>query len=289
MRRPSVEKLTEQLLQFLKDEKIVANPNFAEQLYKSGVYSVLDCVFSSMAKFDVVVVPAITRFKEKSHLQDGPGLTFSKYIDYVRGDSSKPLEKRFEEVAENDFKLSQKISGRLKVEVAYDVCQRFADRGLETLGDVQKLREGLYKGIPFTCEYPGTASELEKFVIGGIAGIPLYVSPNLKVKGIGLALGAYLLILLGDETFVKPDTLLLRLMGQIGAPIGEWSPKASDMKDFQLIRQVISCAADKLNEVAQENVGNTTTQKKVTPASLDNALWAYEAKRPATRKKVASA
>lgn len=267
-----MEKLTDQLLQFLDDEKIVANPNFTEELYKSGVYAVLDCVFSSMAKFETVVVPALNRFKEKSGLQDVPKLTFSEYLEHVRGNLSKTIEQRFEEVAQNDFVNGQKISKRLKVQIAYDVCQRFVDKKWETLKDIQ----GLPKGDPFTCENPGTSGELEKFVMGGIAGFKGYdypIDPDLKVRGIGLALGAYLMILLGDETFVKPDTLLLRLMGQIGDPTGGWLPKASNMEDFQLIRWAISCAA---------------AQRNATPASLDNALWKYESDRSAADKKKAA-
>ena len=268
MSRPDVERLTGQLLQFLDDKKIVANPNFTEELYKSGVYSAIDCVFSSMAVYKTVVVPAINRSSQKQILQDVPGLRFSEYLEYVRGDSSKTLERRFEEVAKNDFNYRGKISGRLKVQVAYDVCQKFVDRGLETIYDVQALPEG----IPFTCEHPGTAGELEKFVIGGIAGVKGYDYPiviDLKVRGIGLALGAYLLILLGNETFVKPDTQLFKLMGRIG----KWSPRTSNMEDFQLVRQVISCAA---------------AQRNATPASLDNALWKYESDRTAAAKKKAA-
>ncbi|TSA87180.1 hypothetical protein FNU79_04620 [Deinococcus detaillensis] len=253
MSRPDVEKLTDQLLQFLDEEKIVANPNFTEELYKSGVYSVIDCVFSSMAVHKTVVVPAINRFRKNQSLQDIPELKFTSYLEYARADLERPTKERFDEIASKDFDYRGVIAGRRKVEVVYDVCQRFVHKGLETIHDVQALP----KGEPFTCESPGTQGELEKFVMGGIAGVAGYDSPNVKVRGIGLALGAYLVLLLGDETFVKPDTQLFKVMGRIG----RWSPRASNVEDFQLVRQAISCAA---------------AQRDVTPASLDNALWAYQ-------------
>lgn len=264
MSRPDVATLTEQLLDFIKDEKIAVNPEFTAEMEKSGVYAVINAVFSSMAVF-AGVVSAMKNFGENSGLRDVPELKFSDYLKCVRGDSEVPTKERFDEVAAKIFCNKGVIAGRRKVEVAYDVCQRFVKHDLETHKDVQALP----KGIPFTCEHPGTPGDLEKLVIGGIAGYPGYNSPtydlpNLKVRGIGLALGAYMLIRLGDESFIKLDTQLLKLMGRIGG----WSPKMGNVEDFQLVRQAVSCAAEQL---------------KVTPASLYNALWAWESDRSAKK------
>lgn len=258
MTRPTAAELASKIVAFVQEGSNGIAPikkeDFDSDWRKSGVYAVLDCVLSARAKFETMVQPALRRFSENSGLADTPSLTFSHYLNFVKnGEGHRPSAERFEEVAREVFRNRQKISGRLKVEVVYDVCEFFVAKGLETKQDLK----GLSPGLRFSCEHPGEPGELEGLVMDQIVnGSP----PEGKVRGMGLALGAYLLICLGDTSFVKPDALLLRRVGKIG----DWEPKASNTSDFQLIRQAITCAADRLGTV---------------PAHLDHVLWKYESER----------
>lgn len=254
MLRPSVDELSTNLLAFLQDKQdVIQLANFDANWRQSGVYAVLDCVFSAQAKFDSVVVPTLKRFSENSGLEDHEELTFTEFLNFLRGQQiERPDEARFVELARDVFGNSQKISGRTKVEVAYDVCEFFAAQGYETKAELQALPSG----IPFTCQNAGEAGELEKQIMNRMVNGTLAEG---KVRGMGLALGAYLLICLGRTDFVKPDTLLLRLVGRIGAT--DWQPKSGDIQDYLLVRQAISCVAERLDYSA---------------AGLDNALWRYE-------------
>lgn len=257
MPRPTVEELSAKLLDFVQDKQNgIELAEYDTNWRKSGVYAVLDCVFSAQAKFDTVVVPTLKRFSEHSALEDREELTFTEFLNFVRGEQiGRPAEVRFAEVARDVFGNSQKISGRTKVEVAYDVCEFFASQGYETKAALQALPSGL----PFTCQHSGEPSELEKQIMNRMVN---GMAAEGKVRGMGLALGAYLLICLGRTDFVKPDTLLLRLVGRIGA--SDWQPKSGDFQDYLLVRQAISCAAERLGYPA---------------AGLDNALWRYETDR----------
>lgn len=257
MPSPTAQRLTADLLAFLERTGVQPYPRFTEEAHPSGVYAVLNCVFSAQANFERVVLPALRRFGPNSGLHDTPNLRFSDFVQYVQGGQAVPDETRYREVAEQAFNYRGVLSGRLKVQVAYDVCQFFIAHGLETRQDVQALPQG----APYTCEHPGTPGRLEELVMHGLVNNQ---PPGSKVRGMGLALGAYLMICLGNESYVKPDSLLLRLMGEIGG----WSPRAGNEADFTLIRQAVSCVA---------------AQKNATPASLDNALWRFESTREARR------
>ena len=256
MSRPTVFELSDRIITFLADEGIAPNGLFDADWRKSGVYAVLDCVFSSQIRFSVVE-KALATFAEKSGLRDTPELTFSGFLAFVRDETDvRPSTERFDWVAEHIFGYRGKISGRTKVEVAYDVCEFFAAKGYETKRDLQALPAGK----PFTCTDTGESGELERLVMQGIVNLD-GKSPY-KVRGMGLALGAYLLMCLGRTDFVKPDTLLLRRVGHI---VGRgWQPKSGDEADYLLIRQAISCAAERLGQPA---------------AAVDHALWKYESAR----------
>jgi len=158
-----------------------------------------------------------------------PDLKFSAFLESV-GLALTP--ERLEEYASGTMRTRQKISGRLKVEVAYDVAQFFVRRGFETRADLLDMGE----------------ERLEALVLTDLVG---------EVRGIGPVLGRYLLLLLGLERHVKPDTLLTRLLGRIGG----WSPRPGHEADMRLIQEVVTVVADELG---------------TTPALLDHALWLYE-------------
>ncbi|PNY79386.1 hypothetical protein CVO96_19895 [Deinococcus koreensis] len=87
------------------------------------MYAVLDCVYSSQTCYASVVLPLLyERFPAKSGLADTPALTFSAF----------PHPERLEDYAIQVMGTRHKISGRLKVEVAWDVCQFFVTRHLES-------------------------------------------------------------------------------------------------------------------------------------------------------------
>lgn len=253
MPRPTVEELTIKLLDFINDgQKGIKLESYDANWRKSGVYAVLDCVFSSQLRY-TGVEKALAYFSEKSSLRDDADLSFSDFLRFVRGNQhQRPSAERFQEVASKYFGNRGKISGRTKVEVAYDVCEFFAVQGYETRADLQALPGG----TPFTCQHPGEPGELEKLVmnrvVNGAAG-------EGKVRGMGVALGAYLLMCLGRTDFVKPDTLLLRLVGRVNG--SDWRPASGDAADYLLVRQAISCVAERLGHSA---------------AGVDNALWRYE-------------
>lgn len=254
MQKPTVERLTADLLRFMTESQIRPAHSYADQGEKSGVYAVLNCVLSARAPFKTVVLPALQKFEKNSGLPNTADLKFSQFLDHVRGEGNRePAEERFLEIASKEFSYRGRLSGRTKVEVAYDVCRFFLSHGLETIHELKSLPTG----VPYTCEHAGTPGKLEELVMAGLVDNR---PDGAKVRGIGIALGAYLMILLGDESYVKPDTLLLRLMGRIG----DWEFRASNSHDFQLVRQAISCAAAQVNS---------------TPAALDNALWRYESER----------
>lgn len=228
---PDSHELSLRLAAFAQEHDFDLKTPFDTDWRKSGVYAVLDCVFSSMARYESVVVPTLARFGARSGLADTPDLKCSEFLAYLRDGEQRPTPERFEAVAVNIFANRQRIAQRLKVEVAYDVCAFFAEHGLETKADLQAQMQG---------------RKLECLIVN-----------DLQVRGIGLALRSYLLICLGDTSFVKPDTLLLRRVGQIG----DWSPRASDMDDFNLVRDAVTRAGEMLG---------------VTPAHLDHLLWKYE-------------
>ena len=259
MPQPTAAELSARLISFIQDPAhgigVLQPEDFDSNWRKSGVYAVLDCVFSSMAHFQSVE-NALQRFSKGSALSDTDDLTFTTFLQFVQGDGQgeRPTPEQFEEVAATFLNQGQ-IAGRLKVEVAYDVCEFFAQRGLETKAALQALP----KGIPFTCDQKGEPGALERLVMDHIVNLD-GGHPSEKVKGMGLALGAYLLICLGDISFVKPDTLLLRVVGRIG----DWQPRPSNTADFLLMRQAITCAADHIG---------------IVPAHLDHVLWKYERSR----------
>lgn len=225
---PERSALVASLRAFVQAEQITPDPAYVH--WNSGLYSVLDCVYSSQARYAQVVLPLLReRFPVATGLKDVPDLPFSAFLDSV-GAALTP--ERLEAYATQTMRTRQKIAGRLKVEVVYDVCQFFVRRGFETRADLLALGEEV----------------LEPLVLTDLVG---------EVRGIGPVLARYLLLLLGLERHVKPDTLLTRLLGRIGG----WLPRAGHEGDMNLIREVVTAVADELG---------------TTPALLDHALWMYE-------------
>lgn len=246
--------LIEQLQTYVDQLAIQPDPEFVG--WKSGVYAVLDCVFSSMADYETMVLPALQRLGERTDLKDDPDLTFSRFIQDV--DHHLAGSGSFKSYAQEKMGNRQLIAGRTKLEVSYDVCNFFVRRGHETMASLQALP----KGQPGTCETPpGEPGELERWVLQDM------IRPGAaeKIRGMGPALGAYLLMNLGDEEHVKVDTMIQRVF----AGFGEWKPRAGHPEDDALIRDAITCVARRL---------------ETTPRRLDNALWKRESDRAKAKK-----
>ena len=221
---------------FVQAENIQPNPNY--EYWKSGLYCVLDCVYSAQARYASVVLPILQeRFPKATGLIDQPDLEFSAFL---RDAGKTPSADHFEDCAVNVMHNRQKIAGRLKVQVAWDVCQFFInhDPPLETLADLRKLGD----------------TQLENLVLVELVG---------QIRGMGPVLGRYLLLMLGLEQHVKPDTLLVRLLSRVGGR----TLQSGHQGDMHLIQQVVTEVANAMG---------------TTPARLDNALWFYESTRPRT-------
>jgi hypothetical protein len=243
---PSREGLTSDLRAFIAEKGIVPDPDFIH--WNSGVYAVLDCVFSSMAKYATTVLPMLQqRFPLREGMQDVSGLTFTAFMRDVETFREAT---RFADYARDVMCNRQQISGRTKVEVAYDVCHFFVQRGHDTRASLLAL--------PVSKEVRGASGVLLRVELGSLEHMVLEeMIEQHAVRGIGPALGRYLLMCLGREEYVKPDTLLLRLMGHIG----NWAPRPGHPGDIALIQDVVSSLAREMS---------------TTPARLDNALWYYQ-------------
>lgn len=242
----SCPRLASDLRAFIAEKGIVPDLHFIQ--WSSGVYAVLDCVFSSMANYATTVLPLLQqRFSQREGMQDISALTFTAFIRDVE---TFPPATRFADYARDVMRNRQQISGRTKVEVAYDVCQFFARKGYDTRASLLAL--------PTSEEVRDSAGVLLRMELGALEHMVLEeLIEKHAVRGIGPALGRYLLMCLGREEYVKPDTLLLRLMGHIG----NWTPRPGHPGDIALIQDVVSSLA---------------AEMQTTPARLDNALWYHQ-------------
>ena len=221
---PSLDFLAESLLARIRAGQIAVDPNYIE--WKSGVYAVVDCVFSSQAKYNAVVLPML-RDRLPRRLRDEPDLEFSRFIEDVDGFGADRWDRYGTEVLTRHV-----LSGRRKVEVCHEMARIFVERGLQTKCDLRAL----------------SADRLEALVL---------VELQRKVRGIGPALARYLLMLLGDESQIKPDVMILRFF----SGLSPWAPRAGDLGDIEIMREVITRVASAVG---------------TTPARLDNAIWIYQ-------------
>lgn len=227
-----VEAATNLLRAYVHDQAIRPDPNYF--YWHSGVYIVIDCVFSAQAKYENMVLPILReRLPQRAGLLDEPDLTFSRFIESV--DRIASTDERFERYAGEVLGNRQKIGRRLKAQIAYEVCRFFVQRDLQTMADL--------KAVP--------DDALDTMILDDLVG---------GVYGIGPVLARYLMLLIGREDHVKPDTMLVRLFGRLG----DWKPRLGHHDDMERIRTAITQVA---NEIG------------TTPARLDNALWFAESTR----------
>ena len=203
-------------------------------VWNSSVYALLDCVLSAQARYASIVLP-ILKDRLPVRLEDTPQLTLSTLL----ADVDAFGENKFERYSTEVFKNRQKISGRLKLEVACECAEFLREKGLETRADFQAM----------------TPERLDSIILLELAQ---------KVRGMGPTLARYLLMLLGREDHVKPDSLLLRLIARETG----WSARMGHAQDMEVVRQILTHLADEM---------------RTSPARLDNALWLFESTRKAKK------
>ena len=228
MQNPDVEHLIFELEKHLETD-IKLSSEFLE--WQSGVYAVVDCVFSAQAKYDLMVLPILRkRLPLRTDLQDVAELKFSAFLQDMDSFGIDKFERYANEVVMN----KQKISNRRKTEICYDVCQFFVQKGFETKSDLRLLN----------------SAALQKLVLDDL---------RLSIRGIGSTLAKYLLMLIGDESHIKPDTMILRFFSRLS----EWQPRFGNDQDAEIIRQVIA---------------NVALKHDTTPARLDHEIWLFESR-----------
>jgi len=199
-------------------------------VWQSGVYALLNCVFSAQARYVEVVLPMLrTRLAKRPGLADVADLTFSAFLKDVDCFGPAKFARYGAEVLTRNV-----LAGRSKVEVCYESALFFARLGLERRRELQALPSPL----------------LEHLVLSDL---------RREVRGIGPALGKYLLMLFGQEDHIKPDVMLIRFFRGLTS----WVPRIGHQGDAEIVRAVITRVAGGLG---------------TTPARLDHAIWQYQSR-----------
>lgn len=182
--------------------------------WESGVYSIVDCVFSSQTRHEAVVLPMLReRLAARSQMEDHVSLRCSDFLADIDSIELNREDNRFDAYGKAVLNL-QVLGGRRKVEVCYEIASFFADRSLETMTDMQRLGE----------------RELLSLILG-----PL----QKKVRGIGPALARYLAILLGVESETQPDVMVLRVI----RGLSDWQPRLTEKMDMEMVKAVLEHVA----------------------------------------------
>jgi hypothetical protein len=176
--------------------------------WNSGLYSMLDAVFSAQSKYEIIVVPLLKRLNVREGMSD---TTERRFSDFIRDVDNHGAEAYAVQVLNR-----QRVGGRLKVAVAYDCAKFLASRGYETMADLIADKEALK---------PIVLDQMRH-----------------RVVGIGPALSNYFLSLVGDENRIKLDVMLLRFLLRAGVTL---NPSIPSDYDFGLA--VFTNAATSLN------------------------------------------
>ena len=141
-------------------------------VYSSLSVCIIDCIYSLQARYYSVTVPIVKRYADK--YMNGDSLaTGDNLIDFINHiDEAGGCEK----FAQDLLKNRQKLNGRLKSEVCYELAKKLRILKIETKEDFRNYKE----------------IELLEIVIS-------------SVKGIGSAALNYLFMLAGDPNRCKPD------------------------------------------------------------------------------------
>jgi len=179
--------------------------------WQSGVYALVDCIFSSQSNYNSVVLPLLRRLSARPNLHDQPSLRFTTFLDDIDNIGKDKFEQYAIQVLTRN-----KIAGRLKVEICYECAIFFARHKLETMADLQAL-----------------GATLEPLILNNLQS---------RIHGVGPALSHYLLTLFGNEDHVKLDTMINRFW----ARMEDWCPRASSEHDYQIVLGVFRDAASRM-------------------------------------------
>lgn len=206
--KPDIDLLTRSLTALIRDGSLPVDMEYT--LWQSGVYSLVDCIFSSQARYFATVVPMLERrLHARPGLQDDPQLTFSAFLADVDSFGTDKIERYAREVL-----TRQVLAGRRKVIVCYEAAQFFVERGLETIADFRAL---------------DTVAQ-ERLILEDLRS---------QVRGFGEALSRYLLMRLGSPDHIKPDVMMVRFFTRLS----DWTPRVSDNKDAEVMREVLRAVA----------------------------------------------
>jgi hypothetical protein len=199
--RPTPDVLALKLEPLIRESKIIPEQSGTPWLpWQSGVYALVDCIFSAQSDYKGVVLPLLSRMANRPNLEDNPDLCFSAFIADVDKFGSDKYEQYAIQVLTRN-----KIAGRLKTEICCEAARFFAKRGLETMADLHALGD-----------------KLEPLILEDL---------QTTIFGIGPALAHYLLTLFGDEDHVKLDVMITRFW----ARMKDWQPRPSHTGDYQVV------------------------------------------------------
>lgn len=179
--------------------------------WQSGVYALVDCIFSARLGYKAVVLRMLRRLATRPGLEDDPNLRFSAFLaDVDRFGSDKYKQYAVQVLTRN------RIAGRLKVEVCYEASKFLVKRGFETIADLHDLGD-----------------KLEPLVLKDLQA---------AIYGVGPALAHYLLTLFGDEDHVKLDVMI----GRFWARMNDWQPRLSHDGDYQVVLETFRDVASRM-------------------------------------------
>ncbi|WP_293913599.1 hypothetical protein [Deinococcus sp.] len=248
-----VQDITARLQHLVTEKGIVPDP--ARHFWHSGVYIVMACVLSAHGPYDSLV-RTLVRFGERSGLTDHPDLRFSGFLEHMQHypEEYERLPSKFrlvslpltldanayERYAVEMIGNSQMIAGRRNLEICAEMTQFLTLRGLQTRAD-------------FDCHSDAEADALARLLLS-----------EMRIQGLSPLLCRRLLTVLGPAEYVRPDALLVRLLGRLS----ERALQLGDPDHRALMTTSVRTVARDLG---------------VGAARLNYALWEYERNRPLER------
>jgi hypothetical protein len=184
------EELAERLRELVVSSGVLTDsPAPPWETRQSGVYSVVDCIYRVRSHYEYVVLPMLRRLATRPGLGDCPCLKFSAFL----ADVDRFGPDKFTSYADHVL-TRNKLAGRLKVEICYDVCRFFVDRNIETIDDIREQGDSV-----------------EKMILEDL---------QLDVRGIGVSLAHQLLSQIGYEDHVNLDAMIVRFWSRMNI----WTP-----------------------------------------------------------------
>lgn len=176
------------------------------ETYGSLSVCLLDCVYSLRATYAGSTLPVVDRYAAQYLNGDRhqSGDTLSAFMERI------DREGGCEAFAESVLKNRQKIAGRSKCQICYDLADKLSHSlGIETLEDFQNYAH------------------------------PELIEDSLRsVKGIGTAGLSYLFMLAGDESRCKPDVHLHRFVEEsVQEPVSDGQCQELLTKVVELMKE----------------------------------------------------